>query len=275
MNKKVLVSLHDVTPFHFERIRIAETYFAHWGIKDITYLFIPDYHYKLKNGRFDKKRLSEFRRDMLEKERPGLNIEWVLHGYFHLDRPAPAIFSSTAANDDTEPLETQRMATEHLSVGSRFKRKYLTANEGEFLSLTAETVKERLEIGKTAFRAFFNRDPKGFIAPAWLFNDHLIPELKRQKFYYTEDHSNIYLLKKDAAIQAPVITWATRTPLRKFISKVGCPILNRLWSGREYLRVAVHPFDFDHPSTIRSIDKVITSVLSQRQSIRYSDLPLI
>jgi predicted deacetylase len=111
-----------------------------------------------------------------------------------------------------------------------------------------------------------------FVAPAWLFNEHLIPVLKKHGFCITEDHSFIYLLEKDKVLRVPVITWATRTLFRRFTSQVGCLFLNRWWGGRDLVRVAVHPFDFDHSATIKSIEKVITDVLNKREPIFYKEL---
>lgn len=263
MNKKVLVSLHDVTPFHLERIRQAETYFLHWGISRITYLFIPDYHSKLKNGEYERERLNAFKRDVLEKEHSHLNVEWILHGYFHRERleREESLFPP-GPGEERVPL----------TLGRRWQRKYLTAGEGEFLALSAGEIGERLERGKAAFRAFFNREPVGFVAPAWLYNHHLLPELKPRGFFFTEDHTNIYLLQHGIAVPAPVITWATRTPLRQLISRFGCPMLSRFWSGKEYLRIAVHPYDFDHPTTVRSIDQVMRKIMKEREVVFYSDI---
>ena len=41
---KLLVSLHDVAPFHLERIRKAEALFARLGVPKVQYLFVPDFH---------------------------------------------------------------------------------------------------------------------------------------------------------------------------------------------------------------------------------------
>src|SRR4029078_16292 len=44
---RLLISLHDVTPFHFAPLLKAEALFQEMGLQKLTYLFIPNYH-----GRF-------------------------------------------------------------------------------------------------------------------------------------------------------------------------------------------------------------------------------
>jgi hypothetical protein len=41
---KLLVSLHDVTPFHLPRLQRAEALCAALGVDKISFLLIPDYH---------------------------------------------------------------------------------------------------------------------------------------------------------------------------------------------------------------------------------------
>lgn len=232
MSKKVLISFHDVTPYHLPRLQKAEQILTQWGVPKISYLFIPDYH--RKNHQLDKVILSTFRQ--WTGENRAFAVQWLLHGYYHLET----------------------------SIGS---------NEREFLTLSPPETRARIREGKTAFTGFFHCSPEVFVAPAWLFNEHLFPILKDHQFSITEDHSFIYLLDKDKKIPAPVITWATRTRVRKFISQIGCPILNRWWSGKNLVRIALHPFDFDHPATINSIEKVIKDALNKREAILYKELP--
>ncbi len=231
MSKKVLVSLHDVTPFHLPRLQKAEQILTQWGVPKISYLFIPDYH--RENQQLDKVLLSDFKQWTVENR--AFAVQWLLHGYYH--------------------LETSNRS-----------------HEREFLTLSPLEIQTRIREGKVAFKDVFHYSPDVFVAPAWHFNQHLFPILKDHRFRITEDHSFIYLLDKDKKIPAPVITWATRTRLRKLISQIGCPILNRWWSGKDLLRIALHPFDFDHPATINSIEKVIKTALNKREPILYTEL---
>lgn len=250
MSKRVLVSLHDIAPFHLSRLRRAEQLLVRWGVPKISYLFVPDYHQQ--NQGLEKSLLSSFKQWALEEK--GFSLQWLLHGYYHLE---------TAA----KPGESNPK----LSPKNRLKRTLLTAGEGEFLDLSPPGIRERIHKGKGFFVDFFRCAPETFVAPAWLFNPGLIPVLREQRFLMTEDHSFIYLLDSDRKIPAPVITWATRTPLRKYISRIGCPLLSRFWSGKDLVRIALHPFDFDHPATIKSIENVIKDALNKREPILYRE----
>lgn len=258
--KSVLISLHDVTPFHLERLQKAETCFRHWGISAVSYLLIPDYRHI--NGQYDPDRLKRFR-EWLVRPRP-FHLEWLLHGYYHWD------FSAEGAGVDGAPAS--ETTGEKLSAADQLKRKWLTAGEGEFLPLSSSETEERLKEGIKRFRAELGFDPRGFVAPAWLYNRHLLPALTRLGFWFTEDHRNIYFLREPEGevLSAPAITWATRTPLRKRISIFGCPLLLRWWSHKSCIRLAMHPFDFDHPETVRSIERVLLQVLKDRRATVYN-----
>lgn len=247
MKKKVLISLHDVTPFHISRIKKAELLFEQWGIKKINYLYIPAYHQLSlkKNHTIDSSFLK-----WIHSEKT-ISVQWLLHGYYH---------------------QTQTNAYKKKNW-KLLKEKLLNpSKEGEFLNLSSTEVLKRVHKGKQNFKDLFGYFPTTFIAPAWMFNPHLLPILEKHQFHYTEDHSFIYRLIKFEKISVPVITWATRTWLKKITSQYGCPLLYRIFNSKSIIRLAVHPFDFDHPSTIRSIEKVISNVINKREQLFYTEL---
>lgn len=234
---KVVVSLHDATPFHLERMRRAEEVFRGLGVAKIAYLFVPEYH-----GGYPAAADPAFRA-WCREERP-FRVDWHLHGYHHLEAAVPAAGGG---------------------AGDFLKRKLLTAGEGEFLALDADAQRRKLEAGRAAFRACLDRDPIGFVAPAWLFNAALPDVLREQGFRFTEDQRRMYRVDTGARLDSPVITWATRTLLRKYGSLIVCPALLRLWSRAPVLRVAMHPFDFDHPETVAGIRSVLGRALRDRE----------
>ena len=80
---RLLISLHDVTPFHFARLLKAEALFQEMGLQKLTYLFIPNYH-----GRFASAGHPEF---VAWCRRPrSFDVEWQLHGDHHLEAAASA-----------------------------------------------------------------------------------------------------------------------------------------------------------------------------------------
>lgn len=241
--RKLVVSLHDATPFHLNRMRKAESVFRDLGLAKLTYLYVPEYHGGYPSAA-DPGFVAFCRAD-----RP-FAVDWHLHGYRHLEDAAPAAGGA----------------------GDFLKRRLLTAGEGEFLALDAEAQKRKLKAGRESFRACLGREPVGFVAPAWLFNADLAPALKGLGFRFTEDQRRMYRVDTGARLESPVITWATRTFLRKYGSLVVCPLLARLWSDAQVLRVAMHPFDFDHPETVRSIRAVLRRVMRGREQAFAADL---
>lgn len=248
MDKYVLISLHDVTPFHLNRLRQAENLFKELGIEKVNYLFIPDYHGRtptLGPGE------SEAYRTWINQHRP-FGIEWILHGYTH--------------------KEHVTTATGRPSAIASLKERFLTAGEAEFLRLDPPEISNRIQQGRKSFVRHFKNEPRGFIAPAWLYNKHLAACLKASGFLFTENHRGIQILPRDRHFYTPVITWATRTLWRKYSSQLICPVLGRIWSGRKVIRIAMHPFDFDHAGTVASIRKVISGVLKHRKQAHYTHL---
>lgn len=229
---KLLISLHDVSPAHWNQLRVAEALFERLGIGRLTYLLVPDYHHA-----WDIRRAADFAA-WCRARRP-VRLQWFLHGYAHRAAGSP-----------------------RGGVADRLKQYWLTDGEGEFLSLDAREIRARLAKGVAAFEDALGARPDGFVAPAWLSNEHLAPALKAMRITFTEDHHRVYDVQRDRWIECPVITWATRTALRKYGSLVVCPALLQRWADRPVLRFALHPADFDHPQTVRSIEAVLTRALS-------------
>jgi predicted deacetylase len=236
---RLLISLHDVTPFHFARLLKAEALFQDMGLRKLTYLFIPNYH-----GRFASAENHEFVA-WCRGPRP-FEIEWQLHGDHHLEAAA-------SANGQA------------LSWADQWRRRLLTAGEGEFLALDAEAQRAKLASGRAAFRQCLGYDPSGFVAPAWLFNSKLPGLLKEMGFQCTEDRHRIFELREGRSVRSPVVTWATRTTLLKYGSIVMAPVLGQLRKTAEVLRIAIHPFDMDHDQTVASIRRLLNGVVQDRQ----------
>jgi hypothetical protein len=241
---KLLVSLHDVTPFHLPRLQKAEALCVALGVDKISFLLIPDYH-SLGRSDLSPDFVAWCRRDR------AFDVEWFLHGYTHADE-APASVALTPRD--------------------RFRRRFLTGSEGEFLPLEAIDQQRRIQDGLAVFRQCLRSDPTGFVAPAWLFNRHLFSILRDSSLHYTEDHSRLFSVATGKSLRSPVITWATRSWLRKHGSAIAAPLLTRHWHNEDILRVAMHPFDFDHPETVDSIRENLARLMSKREMLFTSEL---
>jgi uncharacterized protein len=245
---KLLISLHDVTPFHLERLEKAETLFRELSIKKVTYLLIPRYH-----GRYPSAGNARFVA-WCGESRP-FQIQWHLHGDHHL-----------------EALCDSNLNENRLGLVDRWKRNYLTAGEAEFLALDPARMRDKIASGREVFRACLSKEPSGFVAPAWLFNPGLFGVLKEQSIRYTEDHGWLYDVDSAGSLASPVITWATRSRVRKYGSLLLCPFLARLWASSPVLRVALHPFDFDHAGTVANIRSVLDRLRGIRRQVFCTDL---
>ena len=242
-NPCLLVSVHDVAPVHMERLRRAEVLLETLGIQKVQYLFVREFH-----GKYRASKYPEFQ-EWCRRER-AFRVSWWLHGYFHLEGLG-------------EGPETP------LGFSQRVKRRWLTAGEGEFLPLDPATQRKRIAAGLEEFSLCFSgAKPDGFVAPAWLFNPGLPPLLKEFGLRHTEDHAALLDVESGNNLPSPVITWATRTLLRKYGSLIVCPLRASWFRNSRFLRVALHPHDFDHPETIRNIESVLGSLRRDR-SLRF------
>jgi hypothetical protein len=232
---KLLLSLHDVTPRHLVRLARAEALFRELGVTHATYLVVPRYHraWAIETD-------SGFR-TWCRGPRP-FTVRWCLHGYHH---------------EEIRP-------TDRFSVRNWFNRQFLTAGEGEFLGLPEAEMRRCIDRGREAFTACLGVEPAGFVAPAWLFNRALIPVLRDRCFAWTEDHWRIYDLKHGGILDAPVLTWATRTAARRYGSARLVPALLARWRERPVIRIAVHPLDFDDPRFVDVIRLTIAAALHDR-----------
>jgi predicted deacetylase len=239
---RLLVSLHDVSPAHLQRLQKAEKLLCASGVTAAQYLFVPQFH-----GLYRASEHPGFL-DWLRRERT-FAVSWCLHGFCHLDGP------------------TGEKAAVVLTLADCLKRRFLTGGEGEFLALGAVEQRRRLMAGLEEFAlCFHGARPAGFVAPAWLFKPEvLLPLLRELGFLYTEDHHRIYDVNRGVSIPAPVITWATRTFMRKYGSLVLSPLRARWFRHAPVVRLALHPHDFDHPATVRNIEGVLRSLMRDRE----------
>lgn len=243
---KLLFAMHDATPFHLVRMRRAERLFAEWGVQKATYLLVPNYH---GNCRSDQS--SEFI-DWCHQARP-FDVSWCLHGFYHLHKSEPG---------DPQPSALQKLG-DRIWHGSH--------DEGEFRDLHSAAVESRLASGREIYARCLGSEPTGFIAPKWMQSQQVQPVLRKQGFAWNEDDRHVYHFPTGRVLSAPVITWATRTLVRKYVSIYGCPMLLRRYRDVPLLRIAVHPFDFDHPETIATIEHVVTRAVAAREQLAYDE----
>jgi predicted deacetylase len=242
---RVLISLHDVTPFHRHRLERAERLLIDLRATEVLYLLVPDYH-----GRAPVAEDAGFGA-WCRRTRP-FQVRWALHGHFHQECPVDARASTGFA--------------------ARLKRQLLTDGEAEFLGLRGADLDRRLASGCAAFAAIVHARPTAFVAPAWLASEAVPRALSSAGIRYTEDHLRVFDLELASARACPVITWSTRTALRRRLSGWLSDTLVRRWRREPALRIAIHPHDFDHPGVEACIRRTLTTALDMRTCGGHADL---
>lgn len=243
-NKKLLASIHDVSPkFEREVDTLLNRLVHHLGGPRLAMLVVPDHWGSApisQNAAF-KSRL----RDWADS-----GVEMFVHGWEHRDTSV------------------------HTGSVADFKAKHMTAGEGEFLGLSYPTALSRMIDGKKLIEDVIGRAATGFIAPAWLYGDGALAALGEAGFDMAEDHFKVWrpsdgkILTRD-----PVITWASRSKPRIASSLGFAAFARHALKPLKTVRVAVHPGDTTVPSLLESIDKTFATLLSGgRVPGRYADL---
>lgn len=174
-------------------------------------------------------------------------IEIFLHGYFHQEhRRAP-------------------------TFADRLRGRLLTANEGEFLSLSRHEAIQRITRGRHLLQDIIGRPITGFVAPAWLYGTGAMEALEACEVDIAEDHWKVWSARSRRVLaRGPVVTWASRTPLRMATSLAAASVLREL--PVRVLRVGVHPPDVHQPALLRSVDATLNVTLNGRCVAAYSEL---
>jgi predicted deacetylase len=234
-----------VTPFHRHRLERAEQLLSDLRATEVLYLLVPDYH-----GRAPVAEDAAFGA-WCRRTRP-FQVRWALHGHFHQECPVDA--QST------------------IGLAARLKRRLLTDGEAEFLGLRGVDLDRRLASGCEAFAATVRARPTAFVAPAWLASEALPGALSKIGIRYTENHLRVFDVEQEISRTCPVITWSTRTALRRRLSGGLADALVRRWRGEPALRIAIHPYDFDHPRVEACIRRTLTTALDMRICGGHADL---
>lgn len=241
--KKLLFSLHDVTPRHFDRLLLIDKFLDEAGIGNrYAMLVVPDFWKKWPIEAF-----PEFRSWLKTKADAGVEI--VLHGFTHIDE------------------------TDHSTLADRFKAHFLTAREGEFLGLSREEATSRLIHGRRILETLTGQPITSFIAPAWLYGEAARTALHDLGFTIAEDHWSVWNpLTRQVFVHSPVISYASRSRPRVLSSIAWSRIATTALAPLDTVRVALHPHDLDVEPLVRELRRVMSEFLGSREPIQYRDL---
>jgi predicted deacetylase len=236
----LLASIHDVSPrFDSEVDRLIEFLTPYVGDR-FAMLVVPNHwgDAPIIAGSAFAGRLRSW---------ADAGAEIFLHGYFHRDQ------------------------ARHEGTADRFRARFMTAGEGEFLGLSRADASSRIDEGRALLEDIIGRSIDGFVAPAWLYGEGSLAALADRGIRLAEDHMRVWSPATGAELaRGPVITWASRTRLRLVSSLLAAAALRH--APLEVLRVGVHPPDCRHPSLVGSIQKTLSVASKRRRVGRYSDL---
>lgn len=236
--KMLLVSIHDVSPrFAGEVDRLVDLVEARTGAGRFAMLVVPDHW-----GEAPIARDSAFQARL--RAWAGAGVEMFVHGWSHRD-PAPRGFGA----------------------------RHMTAGEGEFSALGRAEALRRMIDGRKIVEDAIGGPAAGFVAPAWLYSAGARAALAEAGFALAEDHFRVWHPASGAVLaRGPVVTWASRTALRKASSLAAAAALRRLLAPLRAVRLAVHPADTRHLATVASIEKSLGVLLGRRRPAHYSEL---
>lgn len=242
-SSSLIVSLHDVTPSTFARVRRQVESLSGLGVTRTSLLAIPHYHAKEKL-RDDPSLVSWL------KTRQEEGHEVVLHGWLH------------QISDLKSQISNSR-------PGRWFYENLYTAGEAEFLHLGYDEAHARMAQGLDMFRDL-GLKARGFIAPAWLMNPEVELAAKAHGFAYTNTISEIVALSNGRRLPSRSCVWSTRAAWRRICSLGWNRLLFARLRDAEPLRISLHPSDLEYPAIWRQISHLIRSAIETRQPVTYA-----
>ncbi|MDX5410521.1 MAG: polysaccharide deacetylase family protein [Thauera sp.] len=225
--------MHDVAPATWTRCAALLRAVDEVAPVPLTLLVVPDYH-RLGNG------VPGWYAEAVD-ERLARGDETALHGFTHLDdAPAPR------------------------TPGAWWRRRVMTAGEGEFAALDADEAAGRLQAG-LAWCRNQGWPVEGFVAPAWQLGAGAWQALTALPLRYTTTADAFHLLQPRRRFDAPALAWSTRSRARRALSLAWNGL--RPLPGDRPLRLALHPDDARHPGVVRQIQRLLEHLLREREPV--------
>lgn len=245
--KRMVVSLHDVSPRTREISERMLQAMASLGIARTSLLVVPDHHH---GGHFLAD--PDFCRWLAARAQEG--HELVVHGYFHQRAPRAG--------------ETAR---------DRFVTRVYTASEGEFYDLSKEDAAFLLARAQADFGRFRETyapalpAPVGFIAPAWLLGAEAREAVVDAGFGYTTRLTTFENLRTGEITRSQSLVYSPRSAWRRLVSRGWNASLARRLRAHPLLRLGVHPPDFHFPALWSQIERLAAAARAEREAVTYAD----
>ena len=238
--RALAVSVHDVSPWTCQRVKLILRDLAAEGIGVTSLLVVPDHHHR---GRVEED--TEFLDWLQQLQSAGHEV--VLHGFFHVrDRGSGGSW-------------WQRMVTEHY-----------TAGEGEFYDIDYEEAYRRLEQGRKILVDAGLKIP-GFIAPAWLLGSEAERAARDLGFAYTTRLRGVLALQTGEWTASQSLVYSVRSFWRRTVSLGWNAWLASRLQSNAMVRIGLHPPDWDHEKIRRQSLGLAKAAAVERSVIRYRD----
>ncbi len=237
----LVVSIHDVSPLTWHRVRTILEALDGIGIHKRSLLVIPNHQGKAAIEHAEPEFQSWLR--ILSQQ-----DEVCLHGYRH------------------------QAQTLRGGPWARLVATCYTNREGEFYQLTAEEATRQLRKGREHLGNLEIR-PTGFIAPAWLLSPQAEAAVHEAGFQYTTRLRSIDILTPPPRrLRAPVLCYSTRRGWRRALSRLWNRTLFALEQRSPVLRAAIHPPDVDHAAIFRQLLSLLRRASADRTVASYQEV---
>jgi predicted deacetylase len=235
----LVVSVHDVAPPQWDQVQRTLGALAAIGVTRRSLLVIPNFQ-----GRWPLEAQPRFVEALRRLQAQG--DEMVLHGYEHVGVGTPS-----------GPVD-------------RFRNRWFTQHEGEFLSLDYAEARRRLELGLAQTRRA-GLDTRGFVAPAWLASPASIRAMRDCGFEHTNSYWHVSDLTAGRTHRAPSLVFGPGH-LNEDVGIAAQRLLSRWLAHRRIVRVVLHPPCIDRPARFARILGMIRTQLAGHQPATYADL---
>jgi len=238
VKRHIIFSIHDVTPAFSAEVREAADLLRRIGVGKLSLLAVPDYHGIALDS---DTAFLDWLHDSV-----AFGDEIVLHGLRHVEYQ--------------KPRGLMRLV----------RRALLTRGEGEFLGVEPAIAGAWLDEGSAVLRKN-GFATKGFVAPAWLMERSLLPELCRRGFLYTTNLTHLIDLRNDERIPAPTFVLKGGSRVMSRLSRAYNNILIPLRSRRSIIRLAIHPTDIRYGAEAW-LKNIVPKLMKDRCVTTYAEI---
>jgi uncharacterized protein len=243
VKRTLCIALHDVAPATWPRCERLLGMLDDIGARAVTLLVVPDFH-RRGAAEHDAAFIAAV------EARRARGDEIALHGYAHVDESAPP-----------------------RSPAAWFRRRVLTAAEGEFSALDRDAATRRIAAGRDML-ARIGWHVDGFVPPAWLASRGTREALAASDLLYTTTHTAFVDLRRGMALDAPSITASPRSAWRRAMSKRWLRAANWATRASAIVRAGLHPADADHADLLAVWRTLLAGWLAEREPMTKRDAVL-